>query len=135
MKDVVNQRFIDCINYLLDSRIEPNKAQISLKLQLKPSMFSEILNKRVNVNVDHIIGLCDRWIFFNAEWIIIGTGTMIKDKKNSPVNNVGNDESKTISNLNALLELRQDKIKDLENEIKILKSEIQELKNDLSKKD
>ena len=54
MKEVVNERFIECINYLLDEGEESSKAKISEKLSLKPSMFSEILKKRVNVSVEHI---------------------------------------------------------------------------------
>ena len=77
MKDIVNQRFVDCVNYLLSEDIEPNKAQIGLKLSLKPSMFSEILNKRVNVSVEHIVLLCKQWKMFNPEWLITGSG----DKK------------------------------------------------------
>lgn len=143
MKELVNQRFIECVNYLLESRIEPNKAQISLKLTLKPSMFSEILNKRVNVNVEHIITLCSRWSFFSSEWLLTGKGEMIKEsqqektkkqavtesneisKENPDLVNSSENDNKTVQHLNELLEFKQDKIMRLEKEIQTLKSKIE----------
>ena len=116
MKEAVNQRFISAINYLLDSNTESNKYTIAQKLGLKTSMFSEILKKRVNVGIEHIIRLKKNWDI-SYDWILDGSGEMIKLE-----NNIKNLDFKELAeSRKETAELLREKIKNLEEEISQLK--------------
>ena len=116
MKEAVNQRFISAINYLLDSNTESNKYTIAQKLGLKTSMFSEILKKRVNVGIEHIIRLKKNWNI-SYDWILDGSGEMIKLE-----NNIKNLDFKELAeSRKETAELLREKIKNLEEEISQLK--------------
>jgi hypothetical protein len=79
MKNTINQRFIDVINFLLNNGVESNKAIIAQQLGLKASLFSEILKQRVNVSVDHIVKLSENWNI-DSNWLLTGKGEMIKEE-------------------------------------------------------
>lgn len=116
MKEAVNHRFISAINYLLDSNTESNKYTIAQKLGLKTSMFSEILKKRVNVGVEHIIRLKENWNI-SYDWILDGSGEMIKLE-----NTIKNLDFKELAeSRKETAELLREKIKNLEEEINQLK--------------
>ena len=116
MKEAVNQRFISAVNYLLDSNTESNKYTIAQKLGLKTSMFSEILKKRVNVGIEHIIRLKKNWNI-SYDWILDGSGEMIKLE-----NNIKNLDFKELAeSRKETAELLREKIKNLEEEISQLK--------------
>ena len=116
MKETINQRFVDVINYLLDSKIESNKYSIAQKLGLKTSMFSEILKKRVNVGIEHIIRLKENWNI-SYDWILDGSGEMIKSE-----NTIKNLDFKELAeSRKETAELLREKIKNLEEEINRIK--------------
>lgn len=116
MKETINQRFIDVINYLLDSKIESNKYSIAQKLGLKTSMFSEILKKRVNVGIDHIIRLNENWNI-SYDWILDGSGEMIKME-----NTIANADFKELAeSRKETIELLREKVCNLEGQIDELK--------------
>ena len=116
MKEAVNQRFISAIDYLLDSNTESNKYTIAQKLGLKTSMFSEILKKRVNVGIEHIIRLKENWNI-SYDWILDGSGEMIKSE-----NTIKNLDFKELAeSRKETAELLREKIKNLEEEINQLK--------------
>lgn len=116
MKEAVNQRFISAIDYLLDSNTESNKYTIAQKLGLKTSMFSEILKKRVNVGIEHIIRLKENWNI-SYDWILDGSGEMIKSE-----NTIKNLDFKELAeSRKETAELLREKIKNLEEEINRIK--------------
>ena len=71
----INERVINAINLILSSKIESNKAELAKKLGVKPTKFSEILNKRMKAGMDIIQKLCDEYNV-SADWIITGRGDM-----------------------------------------------------------
>lgn len=74
----INERVIEAINFILSSKIEPNKAELAEKLGVKPAKFSEVLNKRMKAGMDIIQKLCIDYKI-SADWLITGEGTMYRD--------------------------------------------------------
>ena len=74
----INERVIEVINFILSSKIEPNKAELAEKLGVKPAKFSEILNKRMKAGMDIIQKLCIDYEI-SADWLITGEGSMYRD--------------------------------------------------------
>ena len=74
----INERVIEVINFILSSKIEPNKAELAEKLGVKPAKFSEILNKRMKAGMDIIQKLCIDYKI-SADWLITGDGSMYRD--------------------------------------------------------
>lgn len=73
MKKLVNQRFIVAINSIISENPKIQKLEIAEKLQLNPSTFSEILKERMNVSIE-VISLLSQKYDFSLEWLINGTG-------------------------------------------------------------
>lgn len=73
----INERVIEAINFILSSKIEPNKAELAEKLGVKPAKFSEILNKRMKAGMDIIQKLCIDYEI-SADWLITGEGSMYR---------------------------------------------------------
>ena len=78
MKTLVNQRFINAVNYILEQKKEESKGSIAENLKIKPAKFSEILNNRMNVGIEEIVYFCDTYNF-EIEYIITGNGEMLRD--------------------------------------------------------
>lgn len=75
-KTLINTRFLECVNFLLSEQKTESKGSIAEKINIKPSKFSEILNKRMS------IGLEDLAVFssvfnFDCNYILLGKGEMI----------------------------------------------------------
>jgi hypothetical protein len=75
MESHINDRFIEVVDYLLENNIESKKSSISEKLKIKPSNFSEILKRRVNISLETASIFCDIYNV-NAEWFLFGKGEM-----------------------------------------------------------
>jgi type I restriction-modification system DNA methylase subunit len=76
-RDPINQRFINCVNFLLEHKIYSKKGDIAKKLNIKNAKFSEILNLRMNVGIEEIIAICEIYNF-NLYYILTEKGEMIK---------------------------------------------------------
>lgn len=74
-KTPINERFVNCVNYLIENNIEVKKGDIAKKINIKNAKFSEILNFRMNVGIEEIISICDNYNF-NLNYIITGKGEM-----------------------------------------------------------
>ena len=77
MKELVNQRFIDCVKIIISENKQVKKGDLAKIFNLKASTFSEILNKRMNAPIEAISILSSKFDF-SLEWVINGTG---KEKK------------------------------------------------------
>ena len=74
----INERVIEVINFILSSKIEPNKAKLADNMGVKPAKFSEILNGRMKAGMDIIQKLCIDYEI-SADWLITGEGSMYRD--------------------------------------------------------
>lgn len=80
-KDEINIRFVDVVNYLLNSDIIASKADLATVLGIKPSKLSEILNFRMNIGTDLAAILCHTYNI-NSNWLLTGEGNMIREESN-----------------------------------------------------
>ena len=125
-KNIVNQRFIEVINFLILEKKVPSKSFLAEKFGITASKFSEILKERMNVGVDLLSVLIDDYEI-NAEWLLTGKGSMLKGEVKNEVVTPNNDKYiAMLEKNNALLEenkaLLQEKVAKLESEIQALKS-------------
>lgn len=79
MKEAINQRFIDTVYYLIEQKNGLNKSKIAKVIEIQPSKFSEILNKRMNVGIDSMILFCENFSI-SVEWLLTGKGSRIKEE-------------------------------------------------------
>ena len=124
-KDIVNQRFINCINFLIESKKVPSKSFLAKTFNISNPKFSEILNNRMNVGVDILMILVSEFNI-SSEWLLTGQGEMLK---NAPTSEPAPQESHAGSDrYTALLE---DKIALLEKNNALLEDKIEDLKRRL----
>lgn len=76
-KTSINERIIEAINTVLDTKNGLNKSFMAAVLGVKPNKFSEILNKRMMAGSDIMSNLCQHYRI-SAEWLLTGKGKMIK---------------------------------------------------------
>ena len=110
----INERVINAINLILSSKIESNKAELAKKLGVKPTKFSEILNKRMKAGMDIIQKLCDEYNV-SADWIITGRGDMF-------LNNCQNETSiaNNSDNISPFITILQNTLVEKDNQIESL---------------
>ncbi len=107
-KDIVNQRFINCINFLIESKKVPSKSFLAKTFNISNPKFSEILNNRMNVGVDILMILVSEFNI-SSEWLLTGQGEMLK---NAPTSEPAPQESH--AGADELVTLLRDKIALLE---------------------
>lgn len=139
MKSIINQRFIDSVYFIISLNKEYNKAKIAFELNMSPSKFSEILNKRMSIGIDSIALFCEKFNV-SSDWLLLGRGKILNNinHKEVDIENIKKrDESKynkildsellvsfkeTISSLKETNELLKKENMRLELENKILKN-------------
>ena len=77
-KYIVNQRFINCINFLIESKKVPSKSFLAKTFNISNPKFSEILNNIINVGVDILMILVSEFNI-SSEWLLTGQGEMLKN--------------------------------------------------------
>jgi hypothetical protein len=82
MKDVINKRFINAVEAILDRKISKNKAEIVRNIGIKYGNFAEIMGKRQNASAEIISIFCKKYKV-RLEFILYGDGDMFEDKKQS----------------------------------------------------
>lgn len=107
-KNIVNQRFIEVINFLISEKKVPSKSFLAEKFGIKASKFSEILNERMNVGVDLLSILTDDYNI-NAEWLLTGNGSMLKSGEDEPFI-IDKEKRKEPFSLNQMIFEEQDKL-------------------------
>lgn len=79
-KEDINIRFIEAVDYLLQSDVNISKGDIANSLAITPQKFSEILNQRMNIGTDIAALLCSIY-HISSNWLLTGSGEMIKRKE------------------------------------------------------
>lgn len=83
-KEIVNERFIEVIEFLTKSE---KKGKLASELDISTSKFSEILNKRMKAGIELYCSLVSKYNI-NAHWLLTGEGSMIKDGASIEVDNL-----------------------------------------------
>lgn len=75
IKEAVNQRFVNLVNYVINSNLAKNRSEIADKLEVKFNKLSEILNGRVNVGIEMLVTFCELYNI-NYEYVLTGRGSV-----------------------------------------------------------
>ncbi|WP_018675505.1 hypothetical protein [Riemerella columbina] len=128
-KYIINQRFIDCINFILDTKKAPSKSFLAEKFSISNSKFSEILKERMNVGVE-LLSVLTNEFSISPEWLLTGKGEMLKQpqgyttEENPPqvVAEGQSNSTKVIDNshLNGQISFLQKEIEYLQDKISLL---------------
>lgn len=78
VREDINARFCEAVNYLLAKNIARNKNEIMAKLGLYLGRLSLILGKRANVSTDNIALLVQSY-GVSADWLLLGVGSIMAD--------------------------------------------------------
>ena len=79
----VNQRFIEAVNFLIDSRILRNQAELVQILGLSKGYVSQIMNGKREPSETIVRKFADLFPAINATWLLTGEGEMLS--KNTQV--------------------------------------------------
>ena len=82
MKKLINQRFIEAINFIISENPQTQKSEIAKNLEIGKSTLSEILKQRMNVGIDALALLSNKYSI-SLDWLINGAGT-IKAEQSIP---------------------------------------------------
>lgn len=77
-KNIINTRFIEAINMLLDKDNSLSKGDLASALSIKPAKFSEILNGRMKAGSD-LIAILSKKFEISSEWLLNGEGEIFKN--------------------------------------------------------
>jgi len=91
-KNLINQRFIESVEKLLASKSELNKTIVAESLGISKSKFSEILNGRMNVQIEIVADFCTIYKV-DANWMLSGK------KNNTLSGKISTDKDVDINNL------------------------------------
>ena len=121
IKDLINRRFNECVNFVLSKKIAENKAKIAEKLGISRSKFSEILNYRMNVSAEMISVFCATYKI-NSDWILTGDGEI--HRKVEVENTVAGESSTLLS----IIERKDERIESLVKNVTTLEEQVKQLK-------
>ena len=77
-KSEINDRIIDAINHVLNSNGNVSKSELARQFGIKPSKFSEILNKRMMAGTDIMSSLVKIY-HISPNWLLTGSGSLIEE--------------------------------------------------------
>lgn len=83
LREDINRRFCEAVNYLLERNLARNKNEIMARLGLYLGRLSLILGGKANASTDNI-ALLARNYGVSTEWILMGVGTILKDGTGVP---------------------------------------------------
>lgn len=111
MKESVNQRFVNLVNYVISSNLAKSKGEIAEKLNITAGKLSEIINGRNNLGLDVLVGFCDLFNI-NYEYLLTGRGAIYRTSFEEPYNNLTPEAviDYLIMNTGKLLEYRKFKV-------------------------
>lgn len=97
-KITINRRFIDSVSNIIKANPAVNKGIIAESLGISKSKFSEILNFRMNANIDLIAKFCTVYNV-DANWLLTGNSYIPKFKFEDETVSAKNSRSTTRMNL------------------------------------
>lgn len=82
LRDDINKRFCEAVNYLLARNLARNKNEVMSKLGLYLGRLSLILGGRANVSTDNIALLVKSY-GVSSDWILLGVGEIMASSENA----------------------------------------------------
>jgi phage repressor protein C with HTH and peptisase S24 domain len=82
-KKLISKRFIECIRFIISKNPKTKKSEIAKSLNIGGSTLSEILKQRMHVSVE-ILALLSIHYNFSLEWLVNGSGNMLKNQQEEP---------------------------------------------------
>lgn len=76
----LTKRFIDVYDYLLDQKKIASSRDFASRIGISSSMMTEIIKKRSNAGITPIQNTVNYFNEINSEWLLTGSGAMIKTK-------------------------------------------------------
>ena len=116
----VTIRFLETYEHLKKIKIVKNPTKFAEKINVSPSLITEICKKRTNAGITPIQNLVQQFNDIDANWLLTGRGSMFK---------IENTGSETNINYKELAEARLEIIEMKNDKIAILTKEIKELKS------
>ena len=75
----VNERFVQCAKYLIESRKMRNQAELGRTLGLSKGYVSQIMGGKREPSETIVSNLCARFPELNSNWILTGEGEMLQE--------------------------------------------------------
>lgn len=79
--DIVNQRFKDVVNFLIEKGIAHNQAVICSKSGINKSTFSELMNGKQRISERYVRKIHKAFPIISVEYILTGDGNMVEPEK------------------------------------------------------
>ncbi|UUF14468.1 MULTISPECIES: hypothetical protein [Flavobacterium] len=125
MNDVTS-RFLATYEYLKEAKVVSNIKNFATELNISTSLITEICKKRSNAGMVPISNLLMKYKDIDANWLLTGEGSMIKNR-NTSVNINYKELAEARHEINELkdelIKLKDEKIEWLNKELKELKGE------------
>lgn len=123
-KELINKRFINIVNSVLESKKASSKADVCQKFRISPQKFSEILKERMNVGTDLLAYVAELYPEYSLRWLLTGEGSMLESDENSEDKASGSTKLSEKEAFSVLLE----QVKQLSADNALLKAELERLK-------
>lgn len=79
----VSQRFIEAVNYLIDSRRLRNQAELTAQLDLSKGYVSQIVTGKREPSEQIVRKFANRYPEINVAWLLTGEGEMVSGFQNN----------------------------------------------------
>ncbi len=122
-KTIINQRFIEAVNFVISEKYAKNKSEISEKLNIQKSKFSEILNGRMSVGLEDLANFIDIYNISPMR-VLLGEGEMLRSKASTL-----NEPTITYNTNNEVIEALKEVIAAKEETIQSLKEQLEQYKS------
>ncbi len=76
-KEHINDRFIEAVYLILNTKKASDKATLAEALKCKPSKFSEILNGRMKAGIDMAAYICE-YFDISPDWLLLSRGSYFR---------------------------------------------------------
>lgn len=77
-KESIHKRFVDAVNYLVDSKIVSNKGAFAERMKISSTKLSEILNSRMKAGTELLARMCQEFKI-SSIWLLTGEGPMLRN--------------------------------------------------------
>lgn len=118
----VSQRFTEVVNYLLESRVLKNQAQLAQILSLSKGYVSQLVNGQREPSSDVVRKLANLFPTINENWLLTGAGAMLKENSENLPQNEVTEQPQEQGMIDKLLFLVESQRKDIEVLIQLVKN-------------
>ena len=82
LKDEINRRFCEAVNFLIEKNLARNKNEVMSKLGLYLGRLSLILGGKANASTENV-ALLSKAYGVSTDWLLLGVGTMMRGDGNA----------------------------------------------------